>query len=90
MRESNQQRKVDRSNPIKINAFETRSLNHPVHYHSYQFEMALVLGGRGIRVVGDNISEFGEIDLVLVGEGIPHAWISTESEDQSSQSNIQS
>jgi AraC-like DNA-binding protein len=89
MREVNQQRKVDRKNPIKINAFESQNLNYPFHYHSNQYEMTLVLGGRGIRVVGDNVSEFDENDLVLVGKGIPHTWISTQSGDQSSKSNFQ-
>ncbi len=89
MRGVNQQQNVDRRNPIKINAFETKNLNYPLHYHSNHYEITLVLGGRGIRVVGDNVSEFDENDLVLVGKGIPHAWISTKSGDQSSQSNIQ-
>jgi AraC-like DNA-binding protein len=51
--------------------------------------MTLVLGGRGIRVVGDNVSEFDENDLILAGKGIPHTWISTESGDLSTKSNIQ-
>ncbi len=89
MREVNQQQKVDRRNPIKINAFESQNLNFPLHYHSNQYEITLVLGGRGIRVVGDNVSEFDENDLILVGKGIPHAWISTESGDLTTQSNIQ-
>jgi AraC-like DNA-binding protein len=89
MREVNQQQKMDRRNPIKINAFESQNLNFPLHYHSNQYEMTLVLGGRGIRVVGDNVSEFDENDLVLVGKGIPHTWISTPSGDQGSRSNTQ-
>jgi len=89
MREVNQHQKVDRRNPIKINALESQNLNFPLHYHTNQYEMTLALGGRGIRVVGDNVSEFDENDLVLVGKGIPHTWISTQSGDQSSQSNIQ-
>ena len=89
MREVNQQRKVDRRNPIKINAFESQNLNYPFHYHSNQYEIALVLGGRGIRIVGDNVSEFEENELVIVGKGIPHSWISAHSNDQSTYSNIQ-
>jgi AraC-like DNA-binding protein len=89
MREVNQQRKVDRKNPIKINAFETKNLNYPFHYHSNQYEITLVLGGRGIRLVGDNVSEFNEIDLVLVGKGIPHSWINAQSDEQITPSNMQ-
>ncbi len=89
MREINQQQSVDRRNPIKINAFEIQNLDYPFHYHSNQYEITLVLGGRGIRIVGNNISEFEGNDLVLVGQGIPHTWISTQSGDQNSQSSIQ-
>lgn len=89
MREINLQRKVDHKNPIKINAFESQILDYPYHFHSNQYELSLVLGGRGIRIVGDNVSEFEENDLVLVGNGIPHSWISTQSDDQGTQSPIQ-
>ena len=89
MREINKQRKVDRKNPIKINAFESQNLNYPFHYHSNHYEVSLVLGGRGIRIVGDNVQEFYENDLVIIGPGVPHCWISAQPYDQSSNSRMQ-
>ena len=56
MRASYQNHKIDPVNPIWINAYETQRLNYPFHYHSSEFELTLVLGGHGIRFVGDNIS----------------------------------
>ena len=76
MREVNQHQKIDLLNPVKIDAFETKRLNYPLHYHSSEYELTLVLGGKGIRIVGDDISEFKSHDLVLTGPGIPHCWIS--------------
>ncbi len=89
MREINQQRKLDRRNPIKINAFESHNLNYPFHYHSNSIEISLVLGGRGIRVIGDNVSEFEENDLVIIGPGIPHCWISAQPNNQNLPGSIQ-
>ena len=78
MREFNREKKIDLSNPVKINAFEAQQLNYPLHYHSSQFELTLILGGKGLRIVGDNISEFNSYDLSLIGPGLPHCWISRD------------
>lgn len=43
--------------------------NHP------EFELVLILKGRGKRLVGDCIDRFKENDLILVGSNLPHAWI---------------
>jgi len=80
MRETNQKRRVDRQNPLKINAFESHSLDYPFHYHPDHFELTIVRGGKGLRIVGDNAEEFQETDIVLVGPGLPHCWISDRTE----------
>jgi len=89
MRASYQNHKIDPVNPIWINAYETQRLNYPFHYHSSEFELTLVLGGHGIRFVGDNISHFGNCDLVLTGPGIPHSWIYNSSDHNTSDQRIQ-
>jgi AraC-like DNA-binding protein len=43
------------------------------HYHP-EFELSLVIKGRGTRFVGDNIQKFREGDLVLIGSNLPHVW----------------
>jgi len=60
-------------------------MNHPnakfdyaAHFHS-DFEINLVIDGRGQRIVGDSIEEYEGTDLVMIGANIPHRWTSTAS-----------
>ncbi|MGY4494641.1 helix-turn-helix domain-containing protein [Pseudomonas sp. TE3610] len=46
------------------------------HYHP-EYELTLTLNSHGYRYIGDDVSAYGEGDLVLVGPGIPHSWCST-------------
>ncbi|WP_299528650.1 AraC family transcriptional regulator [Ulvibacterium sp.] len=47
------------------------------HYHP-EIEICFVKNGRGKRVIGENVSDFGNGDLVLVGSNTPHSWITDE------------
>lgn len=47
--------------------------DYPLHFHS-DFELNLVLGTQGKRLVGDSVEDFAEIDLILLGPNLPHAW----------------
>lgn len=50
------------------------SFDFPVHYHP-EYEINFILNGKGVkRVVGDNIEEIDEIELVLVGPNLYHGW----------------
>lgn len=42
--------------------------NHP------EYEIALVIKGRGKRTVGDMIEDFTENDLIFLGPYLPHEW----------------
>jgi YesN/AraC family two-component response regulator len=44
------------------------------HYHP-EFEILLITGGNGKRLVGDHVEDFDVNDLVLLGGYLPHAWI---------------
>lgn len=48
------------------------------HYHP-EYELTLTLNSRGYRYIGDDVSDYDEGDLVLVGPGIAHSWCSTSS-----------
>ncbi|RKD19621.1 AraC family transcriptional regulator [Pelobium manganitolerans] len=43
------------------------------HFHP-ELELHYVIKGEGVRFVGDNISNFSEGELVLLGENLPHTW----------------
>lgn len=46
----------------------------PLHYHE-EFELNLIQNAKGAkRVVGDHIEEIDELELVLVGSNLQHAW----------------
>ncbi|RZK01167.1 MAG: AraC family transcriptional regulator [Flavobacterium sp.] len=50
------------------------SFDFPVHYHP-EFEINFILNGKGVkRVVGDNIEEIDDVELVLVGPNLYHGW----------------
>ena len=48
--------------------------DYPIHYDP-EFEINFILNGKGVkRVVGDNIEEIDDIELVLVGPNLYHGW----------------
>lgn len=48
---------------------------YPLHQHK-EYELNFIEHGKGVRrVVGDNVEEIGEYELVLLGgEGLEHVW----------------
>lgn len=43
------------------------------HYHP-ELELHYVKKGEGVRFIGDNISNFYEGEMILIGENLPHTW----------------
>ncbi len=49
----------------------------PLHYHD-EIELNFVKNARGARrIIGDHVEEIGDLELALVGPGLPHGWFGT-------------
>lgn len=48
------------------------------HFHP-EYQISLILEGRGTRFVGDHVQTFEEGDLVFAGPNLPHLWRSDDS-----------
>lgn len=54
----------------------------PLHHHE-EFELNLIQGGKGVkRIVGDHTEVIDDLELVLVGNNIPHGWFTNQYEWQ--------
>lgn len=50
------------------------AFDFPLHYHE-EYELNFIQHAKGAkRIVGDHIEEIGNIELVLVGPNLQHAW----------------
>jgi AraC-like DNA-binding protein len=51
-----------------------KAFDFPLHYHD-EIELNFIMNAKGAkRVVGDHIDEITEMELVLVGPNLEHAW----------------
>jgi AraC-like DNA-binding protein len=54
----------------------------PVHFHD-EYELNFIENAKGAkRIVGDNIEQIDEQELILVGSNLPHSWLNFESSKQ--------
>jgi AraC-like DNA-binding protein len=53
---------------------DKKELNLPLHYHD-EIELNLIINAKGARrIIGDHIDTIDDIELVLVGANLYHAW----------------
>jgi len=57
--------------------FERDYFNDPWHFHK-EYELVMINKGNGTRFIGDNVSNFKEGDLTLIGSNIPHMLRNSE------------
>ena len=60
-----------------------KKFDFPLHFHE-EFELNLIVNAKGAkRIVGDHIDQIDDLELVLVGPNLYHAWFThkCESED---------
>ena len=50
-----------------------KGFEYPIHNHA-EFELTLVSGSSGNRIVGDSTQRYKEEDLVLIGPYLFHKW----------------
>jgi AraC-like DNA-binding protein len=51
-----------------------KEFNFPLHYHD-EYELNLIINARGARrFVGDHIDQIDDLELVLIGPNLSHAW----------------
>jgi len=59
-----------------------KEFDFPLHFHE-EFELNLILNAPGAkRIVGDNIEEITDMELVLVGPNLSHVWTTHNSRSE--------
>lgn len=59
---------------FKITSRVKNRFDYPLHFHE-EFELNYIENGKGARrVIGNHIQEIDDVELVLVGSNLPHAW----------------
>jgi AraC-like DNA-binding protein len=52
---------------------------HPSFHSHPEFELMFIREGFGKRIIGNNIAKFERNDMVFMGSGVPHIWLSDPS-----------
>ncbi|WP_437224313.1 AraC family transcriptional regulator [Planctomicrobium sp. SH661] len=61
--------------------FKRETITTAARWHRHpEIELTYVEHGSGTRIIGDNISSYGNHDLVLIGADLPHTWHSDDFE----------
>lgn len=64
------------SQSFRFLRYEMEAFRSPLHRHP-QVEMTWIEQGIGLRLLGDSALPYEAGDLIIVGPGIPHAWMTS-------------
>jgi AraC-like DNA-binding protein/quercetin dioxygenase-like cupin family protein len=56
-----------------IRSFGDEAFRAPYHFHA-EYELTLILSGKGKRYIGNHMADFKAGDMVLAGINLPHCW----------------
>ena len=65
------------NNAVSVKYYEISHFANPFHYHK-ELELSYIIEGYGTRYVGSSINPYKKGDLVLIGQALPHVWISDD------------
>ncbi|MCF8266376.1 MAG: cupin domain-containing protein, partial [Melioribacteraceae bacterium] len=65
---------------IKAARYRNERFEVPWHYHP-EYELALIVDGKGKKFIGNSVIVFEPGELVLIGGGLPHLNVSEENEE---------
>lgn len=60
---------------FKVLKYSVSSFDMPFHYHT-DYELVHIMSGSGKRYIGNNVHKFKAGDMVFLGPGLPHFWMS--------------
>lgn len=63
-------------NLYAVKRYKDKVFTMPFHMHE-RYELTYIIKGKGTRIIGDNIKEYEEGDIVLMAPYTPHHWQST-------------
>ena len=66
-----------KNNAVSVKHYELSYFPNPLHYHK-ELELAYIIEGYGTRYVGSSINPYKKGDLVLIGQELPHVWMSDD------------
>ena len=71
---------VKSENSFSIRHEKQSSFGTVWHYHP-ELELHYLIKGKGVRFIGDDITNFTDGELILLGENLPHTWRVEEGTD---------
>lgn len=72
---------IPHSKVLVVKRLEQSNFDPNLHLHP-EYQLFLVLKGRGTRFIGDNIKPFNPGDLVFTGPNLPHLWRNDPEDDK--------